>query len=129
MLGLYVRVLVTESREVLHGQLANLLRRVIVDAMNTCLSLPIIRRHYATVYFLLLVSTTVLYTPAHSQTDSFASVVSSADAARQAGEIPKAIEFYGKAVEQNPNWPDGWWFLGILNYDANQYAPAQQALS
>ena len=34
-----------------------------------------------------------------------------------------------KTTELNPNWPDGWWFLGILEYDANQYAPAQEALN
>ncbi|HEY1742928.1 MAG TPA: tetratricopeptide repeat protein, partial [Granulicella sp.] len=63
------------------------------------------------------------------QSDNFASLVSSADAARQQGDIPTAIALYRKAVEQNPNWPDGWWFLGILQYDANQYVPAQEALS
>ena len=68
--------------------------------------------------------------PARSQTaDNFASLVSSADAARQRGDIPTAIALYGKAVEQNPNWPDGWWFLGILQYDANQYVPARDALN
>ena len=32
-------------------------------------------------------------------------------------------------MEINPSWPDGWWFLGILQYDANQYVPAQDALN
>lgn len=63
------------------------------------------------------------------QTDDFASLTSSADAARRQGDIPRAIELYRKATEQNPNWPDGWWFLGILQYDGNQYAGAKEALS
>jgi tetratricopeptide (TPR) repeat protein len=79
---------------------------------------------------LILIGAGGLSLPARSQTaDNFASLVSSADAARQQGDIPTAIALYRKAVEQNPNWPDGWWFLGILQYDANQYVPAHDALN
>lgn len=78
--------------------------------------------------FVLLITT--LFSPsAWSQTGDFASLSSSADAARQQGDIPRAIELYRKAIEENPNWPDGWWFLGILQYDGNQYAAAKEALS
>ncbi len=83
-----------------------------------------------TVCLLILIGGGGLSLPARSQTaDTFASLVSSADAARQQGDIPTAIALYRKAVEQNPNWPDGWWFLGILQYDANQYVPARDALN
>jgi tetratricopeptide (TPR) repeat protein len=67
---------------------------------------------------------------ARSQTtDNFASLAASAEAARQQGDIPAAIQLYKKVTEVNPNWPDGWWFLGILQYDANQYLPALDALN
>jgi tetratricopeptide (TPR) repeat protein len=78
----------------------------------------------------MLVSGAGLSFMARSQTtDNFASLVSQADAARQQGNIPAAIQLYRKATEVNPSWPDGWWFLGILQYDANQYVPAQDALN
>jgi tetratricopeptide (TPR) repeat protein len=63
----------------------------------------------------------------HAQ--DFSSLAASADAARQQGDTPRAIELYRKATEKNPNWPDGWWFLGILQYNQNQYDPARDALT
>jgi tetratricopeptide (TPR) repeat protein len=62
-------------------------------------------------------------------TNNFQSLASRADAARQQGDVPAAIQLYKKATEVNPGWPDGWWFLGILQYDANQYLPALDALN
>ena len=72
---------------------------------------------------------TIISTALHAQTDDFSSVAASADAARRQGDIPRAIELYRKATETNPNWTDGWWFLGILQYDQNQYEPARDALT
>jgi tetratricopeptide (TPR) repeat protein len=70
-----------------------------------------------------------LLLPARAQIDDFASLAASADAARQQGDAPRAIELYKRATEKNPNWTDGWWFLGILQYDQNQYQPASDALT
>lgn len=66
---------------------------------------------------------------APAQSDDFTSLAAAAEAARQQGDIPRAIDLYGKATQENPSWPDGWWFLGVLQYDANQYEPARQALT
>jgi tetratricopeptide (TPR) repeat protein len=68
-------------------------------------------------------------TAARAQSDDFASLAASADAARQQGDAPRAIDLYRRVTEKNPNWPDGWWFLGILQYDQNQYQPARDALT
>lgn len=70
-----------------------------------------------------------LLPPASAQSDDFAALAASANTARQQGDAPRAIELYEKATERNPNWPDGWWFLGILQYDQNQYQPASDALT
>ncbi len=70
-----------------------------------------------------------LLMPARAQNDDFASLVAGADAARQQGDAPKAIELYKRATQKNPNWPDGWWFLGILQYDQNRYQLAGDALT
>ncbi len=75
----------------------------------------------------ILVSLPLMARP--QATDNFASLASRADAARQRGDVPVAIQLYKKATEMNPGWPDGWWFLGILQYDENQYAPALDALN
>jgi tetratricopeptide (TPR) repeat protein len=44
-------------------------------------------------------------------------------------DVPRAIELYSRAVQQDPKWPDGWWFLGSLQYGAGAYIPARDALS
>jgi len=59
----------------------------------------------------------------------FDATVAAATAARNQGDTPAAIRLYAQAVELNPQWPDGWWFLGVLQYGANQFAVARDALT
>lgn len=63
------------------------------------------------------------------QSPSFDGLVAQAADARDKNDIPRAIELYSQAVELNPKWPDGWWFLGSLEYGAGSYAQARDALS
>lgn len=66
---------------------------------------------------------------AQNSSPTFDELTSSADSARAAGDIPRAIGLYQKAVQINPQWPDGWWYLGSLQYVVNAYAPAIDALT
>jgi tetratricopeptide (TPR) repeat protein len=66
---------------------------------------------------------------AQSSPASFDSVTQSAAAAREQGDLARAIDLYRQAVEINPKWQDGWWFLGSLQYGINAYAPARDALT
>ncbi len=50
-----------------------------------------------------------------------------ATAARESNNIPQAVELYRQAVQLNPQWQEGWWFLGTLLYDADQFAPGRDA--
>jgi tetratricopeptide (TPR) repeat protein len=52
-----------------------------------------------------------------------------ASAAREQNDVPKAIDLYGQALQLNPKWPDGWWFLGLMQYGSDQYAAARDALT
>ena len=56
-------------------------------------------------------------------------LIAQAAAARMQNDIPRAIQLYSRAVERNPKWPDGWWFLGSLQYGTGAYVPARDALS
>ena len=42
--------------------------------------------------------------------------------------IEDAIGLYRQAVKLRPSWAEGWWFLGELLYDQNQYPEARDAL-
>jgi tetratricopeptide (TPR) repeat protein len=59
----------------------------------------------------------------------FDDLVLKATAAREQNDLQQAIELYGQAVQLKPDWPDGWWFLGSLQYASDSYAAARDALS
>lgn len=48
--------------------------------------------------------------------------------ARTQNRIEDAIGLYRQAVKLRPSWTEGWWFLGELLYDQNQYPEARDAL-
>jgi tetratricopeptide (TPR) repeat protein len=60
---------------------------------------------------------------------SFSDLASRALAARDANDLPGAIELYQQALKLNSQWPDGWWFLGSLQYGTGAYSAARDALS
>src|SRR5580658_10380189 len=66
---------------------------------------------------------------AQNGSSSFEEVAAEAAAARDADDIPRAIELYKKALRLDPKWQDGWWFLGLLQYESGAYAAASDALS
>jgi tetratricopeptide (TPR) repeat protein len=55
-------------------------------------------------------------------------VAARAMAAREANDVPRAIELYRQALELNPKWEEGWWYLGSMLYDSDQYAAGRDAL-
>ena len=59
----------------------------------------------------------------------FDDLVLKASAAREQNNLPQAIDLYTQAEQLNPKWPDGWWFLGSLQYATDAYAPARDALT
>src|ERR1039458_9303236 len=66
---------------------------------------------------------------AQDHPESFDELTAGASSAREQGDIPRAIELYQQATQLNPKWPDGWWYLGSLQYGVNAYAPAIEALT
>ncbi len=44
-------------------------------------------------------------------------------------DVPRAIQLYSQALEKDPKWGEGWWFLGSLQYGAGAYVEARGALS
>lgn len=56
-------------------------------------------------------------------------LIAEASSAQMQNDVPRAIELYSQAVKRDPRWPDGWWFLGSLQYGIGAYTPARDALS
>jgi predicted Zn-dependent protease len=49
--------------------------------------------------------------------------------ARDADRLDEAVALYSKALTLRPRWAEGWWSLGTIEYDQNQYAQAATAFS
>ena len=64
-----------------------------------------------------------------SAQESFDSMAAKATAARNANDLPRAISLYQQAVAAKPDWAEGWWFLGSLAYDSDQYPLGRDALT
>jgi len=54
----------------------------------------------------------------------FEPVAKSATAARESDHTAEAIQDYHRALEMNPRWEEGWWYLGTLLYDGDHYSEA-----
>jgi tetratricopeptide (TPR) repeat protein len=66
---------------------------------------------------------------AQTTTADFDTVSAAASEARAAGDLAKAAGLYTQALALRPDWQEGWWFLGVLNYGAGQYGPAIDAFN
>ena len=91
------------------------------------------RARFAPVIFLVSCSTIALLAQSsHAQqnegTADFGAIAKSATAAREAGHADEAIQDYRRALQLNPTWEEGWWYLGTLLYDADRYSEAIPAL-
>jgi len=59
----------------------------------------------------------------------FDSLVQAGSAARDQNDATTALKLYTRALELKPDWPDGWWYVGVLEYGNGSYSAAQDALS
>jgi tetratricopeptide (TPR) repeat protein len=59
----------------------------------------------------------------------FDSVAKLAAAARESNQPGDAIRLYREAVRLRPAWSEGWWYLGTLLYETDQYGPARDAFA
>ena len=67
----------------------------------------------------------------HAQEASpqFADLAARAAVARDQQNIPLAIELYTQAEQLKPDWREGWFYLGLLQYGANQFPAAIDAFN
>jgi len=92
-----------------------------------------LQRLVAGLLLAVCVPATILAQPPQTATeqnsqDAFDALTKSAAAARDSGKTGEAIRDYQRALALHADWQEGWWYLGTLEYDANQYADAIEAL-
>jgi tetratricopeptide (TPR) repeat protein len=62
-----------------------------------------------------------------ARTADFAALSTQANAARDNNQLDQAATLYKRALALRPQWTEGWWSLGAIQYDRNQYADAARA--
>src|ERR1700693_1174644 len=77
----------------------------------------------------VFVSAIVLIAASSARAATFEELAAQADAAREADHIPQAIQLYQEALKLKPAWPDGWWYLGTIFYDGDQYEDGRKAFA
>jgi tetratricopeptide (TPR) repeat protein len=55
---------------------------------------------------------------------SFTGISKQAAEARDADRLDEAVKLYTRALALRPQWEEGWWSLGTLEYDKDHYAKA-----
>jgi len=63
----------------------------------------------------------------HATSASIDKISKAAEAAKAANRIDEAIALYKKGVALKPSWEEGWWKLGTLYYDLDNYAEGRDA--
>ncbi|MGA2217544.1 MAG: tetratricopeptide repeat protein [Terracidiphilus sp.] len=83
--------------------------------------------HFGMVLVLLL----FVSNSAHSQQPAvqFDDLAARAAGARDQGNLPLAIELYSQAEQLRPDWAEGWFYLGLLQYSSNAYPAAIEAFN
>jgi tetratricopeptide (TPR) repeat protein len=66
---------------------------------------------------------------AQDGSSSFEEVAAQAAAARDVDDVPRSIELYTQALQLNPKWEEGWWFLGLQQYGSKAYVSAIDTFS
>jgi tetratricopeptide (TPR) repeat protein len=85
-----------------------------------CLSLALL--------FVLLAGSAAGQTTPPNNNLTFEQLSAQAASAREAGRADDAIRLYQSALKLQPDWAEGWWYMGTLNYDADHYPEAIPAL-
>ena len=65
--------------------------------------------------------------PGPNTPSPFSSLAAEAEAAREGGDLEKAVPSYRKALTIRPDWREGWWALGTILYDQDAHADAARA--
>jgi len=61
--------------------------------------------------------------------ESFEKLAERAQAAMDSERVPEAIRLYDRATKLRPDWPEGWWHLGTLLFDAGRFTEARDAFA
>ncbi|MFL6437455.1 MAG: tetratricopeptide repeat protein [Terriglobales bacterium] len=66
---------------------------------------------------------------AQTPSSSFEELSTKAQQAYEANQVQEAAQLYAQAVAVRPDWIQGWWALGMLEYERDHYPQCRDALT
>jgi tetratricopeptide (TPR) repeat protein len=66
----------------------------------------------------------IAYSQPNPSSTNFTALSKRAAEARDADRLAEAAKLYTRALALHPNWEEGWWSLGTLEYDQDRYSNA-----
>jgi tetratricopeptide (TPR) repeat protein len=66
--------------------------------------------------------------PRKPQSANLDELARKAESARTAGRSKEALNLYQEVLRARPTWSEGWWYVGMIHYDSDQFAEAIPAL-
>ena len=66
---------------------------------------------------------------AETEPQTFEELSSAAQKAYEADHPEQAAQLYARAVKLKPDWPQGWWAIGMIAYERDQYPECRDALT
>ncbi len=66
---------------------------------------------------------------AQSPPQTFEDLSARAQQAYEANHPEEAAELYGRAVKLRPDWAQGWWAIGMIEYERDRYTECRDALT
>jgi tetratricopeptide (TPR) repeat protein len=98
---------------------------------RSLMAIPIHTRRWLTLIFAVVLFAGVVaahaQAPAQQPPADFDSLAHAAAAARDAGQKSEAVDLYRRALALRPDWAEGWWYVGTILYDADQFREALPA--
>jgi len=58
---------------------------------------------------------------------AFVTLSNQANTARESNRLDDAVRLYRQALQLNAKWAEGWWWLGTIQYDKNQYSQCRDS--
>ena len=65
--------------------------------------------------------------PPTATSSAFNKIAREAETAGRANRVDDAIRLYTQALHIKPSWEEGWWNLGMLNYQLDRYVEGREA--
>ena len=81
------------------------------------------------IVLLLFLATSAAQSPPQPSSQTFEELSAKAQQAYESNRPEEAADLYGRAVKLRPEWAQGWWAIGMIEYQRDRYPECRDALT